>query len=644
MEESRYKELIQTIERQNADLARYKNRLKDLVAAHKCLLKEKEVLESSLKAFSKSSSPRNSEESSSEKTKESDCDEGSEESDESAEKLKNQLTTLMNSLATLSEEKSRMEAGFQADKKQLRSEKLELEKKIKEMQAQLEHETRAHLSEMENFKSKLIIERHQREKEHNDHGVMIRELQKVVSEERAKREKTEGLMETLRSELAHSHEECSHNKKEAAEAKAQLEALQERLKDSKESSGAATIRLKHELTLLKQQLLHSTKKEQEKLEEAEKRSKELAVMHEERVANLEARLAELSLTVGNYDRLRQNDQEAITRLRERIAQLEKERGEEKGDLTLESIAQHIRQIILDANKVSEKPLDMKAILMECIPDSNLFQDSHTICQEEYDQLKSEFDQLKHQYQMRQQSDSPSFRAGSNHEDELHSQIKKLKSRIRELHSQIEENEVLHKQELEAYQKNLMSERKNAREKLSQVEAEWRGKLASVETQLVKQRQRAMDAITEREKELANLRASLIPTGISSDKTGDEGPIVLHYSEEVARRDVELTRLRKEKHKLEGLLRESERSIMQLNARVETLSQALRCQLDRFAHCQTREGANLEYLKNVVLSFLLTNDTASKSHMLNAIAAVLQFTDSEKSKISQHSWWHKTQSL
>ena len=50
--------------------------------------------------------------------------EGKEE--ETVEHLRTQLATLMNSLATLSAEKSRMEAGFQADKKQLRSEKEEV--------------------------------------------------------------------------------------------------------------------------------------------------------------------------------------------------------------------------------------------------------------------------------------------------------------------------------------------------------------------------------------------------------------------------------------------------------------------------------------------------------------------------------------
>jgi hypothetical protein len=47
-------------------------------------------------------------------------------SEETVDHLRTQLATLMNSLATLSAEKSRMEASFQADKKQLRSEKEEV--------------------------------------------------------------------------------------------------------------------------------------------------------------------------------------------------------------------------------------------------------------------------------------------------------------------------------------------------------------------------------------------------------------------------------------------------------------------------------------------------------------------------------------
>lgn len=43
------------------------------------------------------------------------------------------------------------------------------------------------------------------------------------------------------------------------------------------------------------------------------------MIHEARVAGLEARLAELSEIVGGYDRLRQQDQLAIQKLKDRLA-------------------------------------------------------------------------------------------------------------------------------------------------------------------------------------------------------------------------------------------------------------------------------------------------------------------------------------
>lgn len=53
-------------------------------------------------------------------------DKGGGEIKETPEQLRVQLQTLMNSLATLSAEKSRMEASFQADKKHLRTDREEV--------------------------------------------------------------------------------------------------------------------------------------------------------------------------------------------------------------------------------------------------------------------------------------------------------------------------------------------------------------------------------------------------------------------------------------------------------------------------------------------------------------------------------------
>jgi len=54
---------------------------------------------------------------------------------------------------------------------------------------------------------------------------------------------------------------------------------------------------------------------------------------------------------------------------------------------------------------------------------------------------------------------------------------------------------------------------------------------------------------------------------------------------------------------------------------------------RLERCKTREGANLEYLKNVIISYIVTRDADGKRHMLNAISAVLQFTAAEMQAIN-----------
>lgn len=46
------------------------------------------------------------------------------------------------------------------------------------------------------------------------------------------------------------------------------------------------------------------------------------MVHEKRVAGLEARLAELSDTVGGYDRVRQQDQQAIQKLKDQLSHLQ----------------------------------------------------------------------------------------------------------------------------------------------------------------------------------------------------------------------------------------------------------------------------------------------------------------------------------
>lgn len=54
---------------------------------------------------------------------------------------------------------------------------------------------------------------------------------------------------------------------------------------------------------------------------------------------------------------------------------------------------------------------------------------------------------------------------------------------------------------------------------------------------------------------------------------------------------------------------------------------------RLERCKTREGANLEYLKNVIISYIVSKDPDGRRHMMNAISAVLQFTPAETQAIN-----------
>ncbi|BES93484.1 GRIP and coiled-coil domain-containing protein [Nesidiocoris tenuis] len=648
MEHLSKKELLDVVSKQQGDLGRYKARLTDLVSAHKTLIKEKELLESSLKSLSQRNAPK-SNAPSPEKNQEKDDgepdDQIEETESENVETLKAQLTTLMNSLSQLSEEKSRMEALFQADKKQIRLEKSQLENRVRELEQRLEHETRAHLAEMENFKSKLIIERHQREKEHNDHGVMIRELQKVVSEERIRRERAEVSLELTKNELSRTKEEMSQMVKETAEVTAQYEALKQKVNDTRQNSGVTNTKLQQELNSLKQQHMLLTMEEQEKIKEAEDKSKKLAAAHELRVANLEARLAELSETVGLYDRLRQSDQVAIEKLKDRLLQLEKEQGEEKSDGSSEDVVEKLRQIkksVELASLSSEKPIDLKALVLEIFEDSNISSDVHKQCQDDLEQLKREFDQYRQKFYSLQQSPVQSLNSDGSRELEWKSQLKRYNERIANLHGHMEEMENSHKKEVESQKKGYMQQLEKLKQKLNEAESLRKKQVTNLETQLKKQRERVLLVVDEKNQELAELRESLssmAPRRVSTDKVTEGDGVVLHYSEELARRDVELSRLRKEKLKIEAELRDIRREMAQLVAHEQHLTSLLQSQLQRFEQCQSREGANLEYLKNVVYNFLLSSDSNSKTHMLNAITAVLKFSDAEKAKIVQNSWWH-----
>lgn len=701
------RELETLVSSQKEQLIRYEKRLKDVVTAYKGLLKEKEALESSLAALTASKETNNEKASSDvSTTKISDAgcakkvdDPGIASTDDSSwvvdekQQLQTQIMTLMNSLATLSAEKSRMEASFQADKKQLRGQLTqkddciaELKKIIKENEVK----AKAHLDEI---KAKWIMECQEREKETNNQIIMIRELQKLYADERHLKENIEMQLNNFKTQFVNNETENARIRElqtQLKDSKAQLREMQlggisKRVttEDAVDPTDNMIILKQVQLQMqqLREQHAIAIKNEQRRVLQAEEQSRHQAALHEDRVANLEARLAELSNTVGNYDRLRQQDQESIQVLRKKLQDLERS-SDSQSSLPSELISSdvdhrrrrksniasdisaiveeimHLKKLLLAENSRSTNPVDISKVFS--------VNADHTQCHEELDSLQHQYDSCKAEL--------------GQHQERLHAQkthISTLQEKVKVLNRNIDEQELDLKNQAEKMRNALKEERAKWKNKLTELENETRGKVVDLEQQLQKQRQRSLQLLDEKEQEIKTLQTSFeifhnvtlpstfdphteqnLPTsasdaesndgvGAGSGKTqlGTKVPIkskklsvgenchMLHYANEIARKDIEIAALRKAKYAAESSLR---RAIQEKVNEQEDLCDKIALleeQVDRLERCKTREGANLEYLKNVIISYIVTRDPDGKRHMLNAISAVLQLTPTEMQTIN-----------
>lgn len=565
-----------------------------------------------------------------------------------------------------------MEASFQADKKNLRSEMFNKDKTIKELTEKVKVISGQTALEVEKYKSKIIVERHEREKSHNDQMVMVRELQKLLSDERHLKENLEMQLNDLKTQFS----KTNYSDRTIKELAQELDQTKKKLKNLESNKGnlehenATTIfyQLQNELSNLKQQHTIAIKNEQQRASLAEERSKNLAELHEERVANLESRLAELSQTVGTYDRLRNQDQENIAKLKEQIAQMNLNHSiapttqfnleediaavNEKSISSLIEEILYLKNILLLKNAKLTNPLDISEVF-SC-KNNHTEESKLTISLDEYNSLKHDYDmKIEELFTI-----TETMKLNNNH-------IKNLQEKIKVLNKNIEEQELELKNKSLEYITELKLEKNKSRDMINSMESDFRSKTAQLEQQLHKQRDRSLILLEEKENEIKTLKTSFelfIPTSSneviatsSSDEestrrekshlnkvlnpsgtnsgTSSDTYHMLHYVHELARKDVEISNLRKAKHTAESSLRQALQDSVKVKQEMFNRINLLEENVDRLERCKSREGENLEYLKNVVLSYLVSNDTDGKRLMLNAIGAVLKFNPSEMMSIS-----------
>lgn len=289
-------------------------------------------------------------------------------------------------------------------------------------------------------------------------------------------------------------------------------------------------------------------------------------------------------------------------------------------------------------------------------------DHHECCQLELQQLKQELEWYKRE---EKPVDLKTVAVAAPNEEE----VNQMRVQIQFLRSEMEHSEEEYKDSLRSVQESWAKERTEWKDEMVQMERTCRVRVADMEQQLQKQRERSLTLLQEKDEELASLRESLNlksasalspVTSTTTHKTTDSndewpeslaplasmtlgasasGGQILHYVEELARKEGEILGLRRSKNQLEASLREMQMAFVTMEHKVAEQKQHLHEELARLERNQSREGANLEYLKNVLLEFFLHSDPSSQSHMFNAIAACLHFSPKEIQRVrSQHPKW------
>ncbi|XP_073694268.1 GRIP and coiled-coil domain-containing protein 1 [Garra rufa] len=616
--------------------------------------------------------------------------------------LKTQLSTLTSSLATVTQEKSRMEASFQADKRKMKQELEELQARMEEEQKQHQVEIQSLQEQLAESKARVITQQHEREQEQGDHALMLRELQKLLQEERGLRQDAELKLEDARETLAEAMQAADRGidyETQLKEITQEREELRKNLKAAaaeKNKPDPRVEELQQEIAELKAHFNQQLQQEIKKVAQADERLREQAQMEETRVASLEEQVSELSELLGACEKARQKDQQNAQRLRERILQLDTENKtlaiaavnrSTISDLNLDDTNLNVdvlkdklekvkKLLFLAAQKSQDQNLDIERLLegekYQEVSESEKASVLHY--QQELRQLREEFER----YKMRAQGvlKNKNTKDGNQAKDleEARDQLAELKEKYINLRITSDEAEVKHKRVLEERQQALVALQQTHKQEVERLDAQHRENFLRLEEELHKQRDRTMALLAEKDLELERLRAAAVigfgshqrqaTNNITAMEGGDQEeadpeqeesdiiaqalklagpnePTLLLYAEQLARKEVEVAALRKQKHRLEEDLHQLQGKLIANGERHEEEISEIRCQLDKRNRDQGRDGANLEYLKNVIYRFLTLHDTRGRQQTLTAILTILHFSPQEKQvvlKQQQHSWW------
>ncbi|NXA43962.1 GCC1 protein, partial [Eudromia elegans] len=612
--------------------------------------------------------------------------------------LRTQLATLTSALSTVTQEKSRMEASYQADKRKMKQELDDASRKAEEEREKLEAELKSVQEQLAETKARLITQQHDRAQEQSDHALMLRELQRLLQGERAARQDAELQLEESRELLAGRlcmAERAEGHELHARQLSRELEELRAELQAAREESARPDPRvrdLREEMAALKSHFQGQLLQEMRKAAQAEEQLRQQAQAEERRVASLEAQVSEVSELLGGYEKAKQKDQLVIQKLKDRIVQLDLENKTLAMAASSRSAADlHVEESNLDVNVLKDKMEKLKRLLQAASKGQPAL-DIEKLCelelpkgtetgdgekatalyyQQELKQLKEEFERYKMRAQVVLKNKSAKDGSLAKELEEAQEQLADLKEKYVVLRLSSEEMEKQHQQDMEAKQQEMSQLQQMHRQELERCQLDYRERTLKLEEEMHKQRDRALAVLAEKDQELEQLRSVTLPCGLQGSKThptlgpdissrdspgGDSSeslPQALHlaapteptfflYAEQLARKEVEIGALRKQKHRLETEVHQLQEKVLAEEEKHREEVAALQNEIQKNFRDKSREGANLEYLKNIVYRFLTLPDSLGRQQTLTAILTILHFSPEEKQSIAkqsaQGSWW------
>nr|CAB3248513.1 GRIP and coiled-coil domain-containing protein 1-like [Phallusia mammillata] len=463
--------------------------------------------------------------------------------DSQIQHLRSQIFTLTTSLSTVTEEKAKIVATYQADKKNLKQEHESQMKMLKEENSTLAKKWQGLEDEFDKTRERVRIQQADREQEQATHSIMLREIQRMLNDERTKNDNLEAVIKELRSAAQNADQEAQQNtdyKWRVNQLEEELHEVRNRLHTAETEANIPSpllLQLQEEMEKMKLEHKRQLELERHHVEEVEMRERQIAKNEEERVADLENRLVQISNKLGMYDGSRQKDQLSIQKLKDRISQLDVENTllskqldafklSKKEDMSLSSLKSKLeealdidglkeqlvryQQLLKEAAAKSNEPVDLTDVVMSF--QSEDYQKLYLESQQELLQLKEEFERYKTRAQnvlknMKGGHSSSGGGAGCNREqEELKRQLQEARERHFHLRATCDDAQEKSAQLVVEHQRELEKLAAVHRAELESQQEKHNRRITEVEREIRSQRERTVAMLADKDKEIKHLKA------------------------------------------------------------------------------------------------------------------------------------------